>query len=294
MRTRRSQWKDYHEFCATYDVTPLPCSQEGVCLYVAYMARKFKYSSIESYVSALSYPQQMHGYVPVNATNFMIKRTMLGAKRKLGYSPVQAMPLQPEHLLQFYSHLDMSVSYQLCWWTAAITAFRGLLRKAHVTKSSQCISFDNVKFYEWGMLLTLPHTKTIQYGERILEIPFTRVPGSPLCVDYFVSRLVGHTGVWGDQAVFQYWVKNRLQVMSYASFSAELRRLTGVIGLEGKVSSHSLRRGGASYLSSIGVDLIDIKARGDWKSLAVLLYLVDGLDRKVSKDRVVTSFLRVM
>ena len=150
LKTRRSQWKDYHEFCATYDVTPLPCTEEGVCLYVAYMTRKFKYSSIEGYVSALSYLQQMHGYAPINASNFMVKRTMLGAKRKLGYSPVQAMPLRPEHLLQFYAQLDMCVSFHLCWWTAAITAFRGLLRKAHITKSSQCICVNNVKFYEWG------------------------------------------------------------------------------------------------------------------------------------------------
>ena len=145
-----------------------------------------------------------------------------------------------------------------------------------------------------GGLLTLPHTKTIQYGERLLEIPFSKVPGSPLCVDHFVSRLVSHTGVSGDQPLFQYKGNGRLRVMSYSTFSAELRRLTGVIKLDGKVSSHSLRRGGASYLSSIGFDLIDIKNRGDWKSLAVLLYLVDGLDRKVTKDKVVTSFLRVI
>ena len=86
LKTRRSQWKDYHEFCALYDIVPLPCTEDCVCLYVAYMARKFKYSSIEGYISALSNLQQLHGYVPVNATNFLVKRTMLGAKRKLGYA----------------------------------------------------------------------------------------------------------------------------------------------------------------------------------------------------------------
>ena len=294
IKTRKSQWKDYHEFCATYDVVPLPCTQDGVCLYVAFMTRKFKYSSIESYLSALSYLQQMYGYSPVNASNFMVKRTMLGAKRKLGYSPVQAMPLEPEHLLKFYAHLNMGDSFQLCWWVAAITAFRGLLRKAHVTVSSQSISVQDVKFHDWGLLLTLPRTKTIQYGERILQIPFTLVPGSPLCVVYFIKYLLVHTGARPDQPLFQYRRHGRFKPMTYSAFSGELRRLTKLIGLDGKVSSHSLRRGGASYLSSIGFDLIDIKSRGDWKSLAVLLYLVDGLDKKVAKDKVVTSFLRVM
>ena len=258
------------------------------------MARKFKYSSIEGYISALSYLQRLHGYEPINATNFMVKRTMLGAKRKLGYSPVQAMPLEPEHLILFYGQLDMSESFQLCWWTAAITAFRGLLRKAHVTNSSQCISVDNVIFYEWGCLVTLPRTKTIQYGERVLEIPFSVIPGSPLCVASFLGRLLKRTGVSGGDLLFQYFHRGRLMVMSYEVFSVELKRLSKLVGLEGKVSSHSLRRGGASYLASIGFDLIDIKNRGDWKSLSVLLYLVDSLDKKVSKDKIVSSFLRVV
>ena len=64
--------------------------------------------------------------------------------------------------------------------------------------------------------------------------------------------------------------------MTYMSFSVELRRLTKIIDLAGKVSSHSLRRGCAYYLLSIGFNLIDIK------SLAVLFYLADGLDKKVS------------
>ena len=153
---------------------------------------------------------------------------------------------------------------------------------------------NNIKFLSWGLLLTLPHTKTIQYGERVLEIPFTRVPGSPLCVEHFVGRLLRHSGVAGDEPLFQFRHKGRLRAMSYSAFSTELRRLTKVTKVVGKVSSHSLRRGGASYLFSIGVSLIDIKTRGDWKSLAVLLYLVDGLDKKVAKDKVVTSFLRVI
>ena len=80
--------------------------------------------------------------------------------------------------------------------------------------------------------------------------------------------------------------------MSYEWYSARLRKLTTRIGLEGKVTSHSLRRGGATYLNSIGISLVDIKQRGDWRSLAVLLYLTDSLDTRISKDKVVTAFMR--
>ena len=52
-----------------------------------------------------------------------------------------------------------------------------------------------------------------------------------------------------------------------------------------KMSSHSMRRGGASLLAENGVSLIDIKNLGDWKSVSVLLYLTRTLESKVGLER---------
>lgn len=290
--TRKSQWNHYHTFCGLYNITPLPCTVESVCWYIAYMAREFKYSSITSYVCALVQLQKLHGLPPVSTSDFMVARTMTGAKRKLGNTPSQAFPLAPAHLTLMYECLDMSKSSDLCWWAATITAFRGLLRKAHITVSDQAICVQDLEFRAWGLLLTLPKTKTIQYGERVLQIPFTTIPCSIFCVSRYVNMLVSRLKVTGTDYVFQYYRSGTRRPMSYEWYSKRLRRLTARIGLEGKVTSHSLRRGGATYLNSIGMTLVDIKQRGDWRSLAVLLYLSDSLDTKVTKDKVVSAFMR--
>ena len=186
----------------------------------------------------------------------------------------------------------MSKTSDLCWWAATITAFRGLLRKAHITLSDQAIAVQDLEFFDWGLLLTLPKTKTVQYGERLLQIPFSRIHGSIFCVSRYVGLLVAKMKVKGSDYAFQYYRSGTKKVMSYEWYSARLKRLTSRIGLEGKVTSHSLRRGGATYLNSIGVTLVDIKQRGDWRSLAVLLYLTDSLDTKISKDKVASAFMR--
>ena len=289
---RKSQWNHYHTFCSEYDITPLPCTVDTVCWYIAYMCRKFKYSSITSYVCGLVQLQKLHGLPPVSTSDFMVARTLRGARRKLGDTPSQSFPLAPSHLMLMYKCLDISKSSHLCWWAATITAFRGLLRKAHITVSDQAICVGDLDFRSWGLLLTLPKTKTIQYGERILEIPFTQVPGSIFCVSQFVHQLVIRMKLSETDNVFQYYQGGVKKPMSYHWYTTKLKELSTRIGLAGKVTSHSLRRGGATYLNSLGVTLVDIKQRGDWRSLAVLLYLSDSLETKVSKDKVVSAFMR--
>jgi hypothetical protein len=221
-----------------------------------------------------------------------VSRTMTGARRKLGDTPSQAFPIGPAHLTLMYGCLNMSKSADLCWWAATITAFRGLLRKAHITISDQAICVCDLQFCDWGLLLTLPRTKTIQYGERVLEIPFTLTPGSIFCVTRYVRLLMLRLQITGSDNVFQYYRGGVRRPMSYDWYSTRLKELSKRIGIQDKVSSHSLRRGGATYLNSLGVTLVDIKQRGDWRSLAVLLYLSDSLDTKVSKDKVVSAFMR--
>ena len=60
-----------------------------------------------------------------------------------------------------------------------------------------------------------------------------------------------------------------------------------------EVGLHSLHCSSAAYLHCVGIPLIDIQCIGDWKSLAVLSYLITSLDRKVDiKQRVAFSLIK--
>lgn len=51
-----------------------------------------------------------------------------------------------------------------------------------------------------------------------------------------------------------------------------------------RVGLHSLRRTGAMHLYSIGIPLNDIRLIGDWKSMAVLVYLSAPFQRLVQVE----------
>lgn len=74
-----------------------------------------------------------------------------------------------------------------------------------------------------------------------------------------------------------------------------LRFLKNCITLTGipadPVGLHSLRRSGAMFLQMIGVPLYEIQLLGDWKSMAVLLYLASTFDRKVQIQHMVVDQL---
>ena len=49
-----------------------------------------------------------HGVAHLDPTTFLIRSTLLGAKRLLGCESVQADPLSPEDLQRLWAHLDMN------------------------------------------------------------------------------------------------------------------------------------------------------------------------------------------
>ena len=56
-------------------------------------------------------------------------------------------------------------------------------------------------------------------------------------------------------------------------------------GLRGDFASHSLRRGGASYMSMAGCTVTQVKERGGWASDCVYKYIVPSLRYKVLVDK---------
>ena len=79
---------------------------------------------------------------------------------------------------------------------------------------------------------------------------------------------------------------------TYTWLSSKLSLLWQRVGLE-KITSHSLRHGGASPMSNVQTSLIDIRNLGDWRSLSVLLYLTRSLESKIEFDREICEKLFV-
>ena len=72
----------------------------------------------------------------------------------------------------------------------------------------------------------------------------------------------------------------------------DIKKAVAQIGLDPVAyGTHSMRRSGAAFLHAQGIPLEDIMVMGDWKSLAVLDYLVTPLSRKMDIQGKISSAL---
>ena len=137
----------------------------------------------------------------------------------------------------------------------------------HLTPSS-------VTFTSQRALLRITHTKTIQFRERQLEIPLPRIPGSPLCPVTALQHYLASVQLTPSSPLFVCKSHGAYRPILVHQYNAFIKASLTAIGVgPAHYSSHSFRRGGATFAFCREAPTAFIKARGDWKSDAYLIYL---------------------
>ena len=126
--------------------------------------------------------------------------------------------------------------------------------------------------------INVRHTKTIQFGQRVLTVPIAHVPGSVMCpytavMDMLVSVSSIHPN--GTSPLFCFIKPNGvLSHLTHTSFVQLLKKILTQAGYDAALySGHSFRRGGCTFSFKLGVSPTLIKLRGDWKSNAFERYI---------------------
>lgn len=282
--TRSSQWKIYIEFCADNELNCLPASMTTVARFLMFKARSTKYSTLNNYLSAIISFHRYHGYDIDFRGSYFIKLVMEGLRQRLGDSVKQSESLTPCQLIEMSKFVRFHVQREFMLWGAIVLSFRSLLRKSNILQDSASMCSDHVirrKDVEWtnyGCCLHVNSTKTLKYKDRVLDIPLQTLQDSPLCAVHYIRSSIDMYAGSPDDPIF---ICNGRPLL-YKEGLDFIKSLVKKIGLDQKkVGFHSLRRSGARFLNEIGIPIADIKTVGDWRSLAVLTYLVSPLDRKV-------------
>ena len=290
-KTRRSQWKMYLKFCTEFELRALPASLDTILLYIAYLAERLKYVSIINYLSAVWSFHKINGVPHIDPSRFEIEMTLKGVRRTLGDCTKQAPPCAVSELCCIYHSLDMTNCEDVAYWVALLLGFRGLLRKSNIVEEELAIGLEDVRFHVWGMTVRVRRTKTILYKERELIIPFTIIPGSIYCVYKHTKDLMSMCSYSSaNSQLVCYMKRGRLVRGTYSWLSGRLRLSCDVLGLT-RLTTHSLRRGGATAMSEANLTLLQIRDIGDWKSMAVLLYLQRSMQSRINLDREVVRKL---
>ena len=142
---------------------------------------------------------------------------------------------------------------------------------------SKQLTKTDFRFFSWGTLVTIRWSKTIQFRERVVDIPLPCIPGSKLCPTTAIIHAFHFTNSTTANGQAFNWVDYpslTAHFFTYNMFISKLRDHLTTMGIDPQsYAGHSFRRGGASFAYQSGVPLELIKALGDWRSDTILIYL---------------------
>ena len=144
-------------------------------------------------------------------------------------------------------------------------------------KNSKCLLHKDVKLESDTLIVSFKYSKTIQFGERILQTPLIKIPGSVLCPVTAYNKMCSMISASPEDPLF--CLPNK-KCIFYNKF--QLKELVKQIGLNpDDFSSQSFRRGGSTFAFKAKVSADLIQLLGDWRSDAYKKYLALTFDDKL-------------
>ena len=214
----------------------------------------------------------------VHADDFLLQLELRGITPLHPHVPIRAKPITPQLLLLIHTFMD-DTSLHLAVWSCALVLFYTMARLGSILPSSgstptdKFLTRDRINFCQEGLLVTLIHTKTIQFGERRLHIPLLRIP-SVLCPVAAFRATYGAKPASLQGPAFVYIHKQKIKWLTASVF---VRTIRGILAAGGQDASaftgHSFRRGGATWAFRSGMPGELIQICGDWASDAYKTYL---------------------
>ena len=213
--------------------------------------------------------------------DYSFRLLLKGLTRLHPHEEKRALPITPLLLRRLFSVMDMEDSLHVALWCCYLTAFFLFARKSTLLPPSTA-GFDPRKHFtrgdfarsERGLTVLIRWSKTLQCGERHLQLPLLAMPGSVLCPCLAFDRMVSRLPAGNLSPAFLYVSASGTVSVTHAVFVNSLRSLLKRAGLDARgFSGHSFRRGGASCAFEAGVPGELIQLHGDWRSDAYLKYL---------------------
>lgn len=282
--TYKTHRDTYLRFCQYMGYSPVPAQPDHLLQYAAFLARSLKAASIRNYLNIVGLLHKEFGLPNPLLNNWPLKSLLTGINRVKGLMPNQKLPITPDLLLRLHSKLDFTASLDASFWAICLAAFYGMFRKSHLLPSaankfnpSKQLTKADFKIFPWGALITIRWSKTIQFRERIVEIPLPYIPDSALCPTTAIINAFRFTSSFSTASSQAFnWVDDSrvLHNFTYSPFISKLRLHLSSLGFDPTLyAGHSFRRGGASFAYQSGVPIELIKALGDWRSDTILIYL---------------------
>ena len=276
-RTYNTHLVSYVNFCEQAGIAPVPISERDLACYAAFLAGKLKYNSMRQYLNVVKLLHEEAGYPNPLQQSWVLASLFKGIKRSLGNQEIPKLPITIDILQRLFYIIDFNSSVETCFWCACTIAFFSFLRKSNLfvdsSGNTKFLTRGNVMFSTQGVVISIQSSKTIQYGERQVQIPLARIHDSPLCPAQAALVLFKSTRGLASDYFFRYVANSRVCALTYSKFLNLLKTKLSLLGYDAsKYAGHSFRRGGATLALSCNIPAELVKIHGDWASTAYLRY----------------------
>ena len=278
LRNLTMQWLKYLSFCLFHGLDPVPASYDTLCRYAQFLSMCLKsHGALLCYLSGV---KTLHVLLNMETKQFdalLLKLTLRGLHRNNKHVPQQAPPVTPHILTSIYNILDFDNEDDVIFWAVVLVGFFLLLRKCNLVPDSST-TFDVTKqlarkdfeFLHDHARVTLHWTKNHQYTNEPLVFSLPVITNSELCPVTAVLAVLNLVQGNPTDSVFQ---RSDGSCYSYYMLQKKLAWVSQQLQIEPKLTSHSLRAGGATAAFLAGVPAEVIKVLGHWKSDAYQKYI---------------------
>ena len=283
----RTHLKSYSSFCKVIGVPMVPAQPQYVSLYCVLLARSLQFNSIKQYLNIISLLHKSMD-LPSPLSSFMVVCTLRGIKNTIGQTPTFKLPVTPSMLYRMLDNLDLAEPKSACLWVCCLCMFFALLRKSNIVGCHKILR-ENVSFNADSVRIVVKSTKTRNKNidpPRTVSLP--RLKGHPLCpvaamVQYFVmsKQLPPSAPLCAVPTK-----AGGVQQISYKSI-VDVVKSVAPRDKVSQYSSHSFRRGGASFMHSVGMSMDQIRYMGDWRSDCFRRYIV--VDSAIMTHKVIST-----
>ena len=284
--TRRSYlraWVVFRQFYAHFygsTTPPLPLTPTCIPLFISYLSfRKLAFSTITSYLAAISYVHKLRGFRDPTKS-FLIQKLLTALSRQRP-ADVRLPVTRPvlHKLIQSLSFTNSSAFQRSLFSAMYLVAFYGLFRIGELAIKSTRLASSVVQFSDLTFLSRKghPHMAKITISvykhnsnNRPFDILLAAEESQPYCP---VTALIQYCKVRGDRPGPLFCHADYSPISVY-QFNSELQRCLTYCGLDiSRYKSHSFRIGGACHAADKGYTDAQIRALGRWKSDAFKVYL---------------------
>lgn len=286
-RNLKIQWQAYYLFCEAFQRRALPASTRTICLFVQFLSRTMKSAdSIRNYVSGVKTLHMLTDTDYSGVRQMEVNLALRGVARLHPHCPSRASPITPLILTEFFHLINLSDPLHATLWCCFLFSFYLMTRKSNMVtngafNAEKILLRQDITVKDDSLLVCLKWSKTNQFGRRKHVIPLIRIPSSPLCPVLAFYNMCDLVPAPAGAPAFCV-PGSRYKGLSYDLFQKFLRQLISQTGRDPAIfSSHSFRRGGASWAFQSNVPGELIQLQGDWVSEAYKVYLDHSLDQKL-------------